>query len=235
MIKNLFTSLFILMLFFGFSIQHAKAGPTTEQFLDNLNLNANLPISDVDCKASGSLGKLIDKQIRFMSRGNAFFVSTADKKMAIFESGSGSSPTKTYNANVFIKATNVSDANLRNLLVSKKIVITNNAQVIFALYVTENNVQKTYLYDGAIEDSIVSVLFKNVGNSNNKKYIVVDGIVSIYFPRPPQALNGGIALSGPGAILCSYKQLPLDDDYLPGIEEAFDGSLVGDIKNAAGI
>ncbi len=248
MTKKLILKIFIFMLLCNFSVYGALAqtiGPTvTETFLNGLLFDRPLfPASTVHCKASGSLSKILDRPIGFHSQGNAFFVNKvvdnipANNKMAIFQSGTASSSNKTYVASLFIKATGVTQTNLRDLIIKKKVVITNNAQVIFAVYVTENNITKTYLYDGAIEDSTLATRFTHVGNitSSGIKYIVASGDIKINFPRPPVLLGGNENITGPGEIICDYHKLPLDDDYLPGVETAFDGTLVNDIKTEAGL
>lgn len=245
MTKKLILKLFIFLLLCNFSINNALAQTTghttTEQFLNSLLVDRPLfPSSTVSCEASGSLEKLLDRMVRFNSQGNAFFVSTQERKMAVFQTASGSSQNRTTVVNIFIKASGVTKENLQDLIMKRKLVITNNAQVIFVVYITENNRTATYLYDGTIEDATLFTRFSHVGNitSDGKKYIVANGEIKINFPRPPVYLDNGNPVeiwSGEGSVTCRFQKLPLDDDFLPGVEAAFDGTLVNDIKTEAGL
>lgn len=244
MTKKMILKLLVFLLFWSLGVHSALAQTTspitTEQFLNSLLTDRPLfPPSIVGCEARGSLRKILDRPLRFKSKGNAFFVNIPERKMAIFQTATASIPNKTYAANLFIKASGVTRENLQDLIMKRKLVVTNNAQVIFAAYITENNITKTYLYDGTIEDATLYTKFSRVGNIvvDDKKYIVATGDIKIDFPRPPILLNGDSSenITGEGELVCQYQRLALDDEYLPAVEEAFDGTLVNDIKTEAGL
>lgn len=202
---------------------------TTTDVINATVPGLQLPSSEIDCMASGSLLDLVSMGIRFMSQGNAFFVSTADKKMAIFQQAQNANGD--VSVNVFIKADNI-QRNTISALLSNMVVVTMGAQSIFYIMSMGSN----YLYDGATQDSTVTVLFRNVGNimDNGMTYVAVNGDVNIFYPRPPTYLSGTmINLVGGGAVTCMYSRLPLDDQNLQGIEQAFDGGLVNDIINGS--
>ncbi len=255
MIKKLVLKLFLVILFCSLSINNAFALTATQNFLKDLyDDKPKFPKSVVRCQANGSLGKIF-KELEFTSDGSAFFYDkdATKRRMAIIQSGTAREPkSKTlYNAGIFIRADGVTKDNLTDLLIKKKLVVTNQAKVVFDLDVTQNQTKKTYLYEpngtGVTTeekldepgDCTLYTQFRHVGNitSSGTKYIVVTGIIKIYFPRPPVLLNGssGEQLTGDGSVTCTYKDLPLDDDYLPGVEQAFDGTLVDSIKTEAGL
>ena len=255
MTKKLVSKLFIFILLFELSTCDALALTATEEFLQGLYLDKpKFPKSVVHCQASGNLSKIFNK-LAFSSDGSAFFYDkdATKRRMAVIESGTATSIDKktNYNASIFIRADDVTSQNLRDLIVSRKLVTTNQAKVVFNLDVTQNKIKKTYLYEPNGKgitteekldepgDCTLSTKFTHVGNITSKgtKYVVVSGTIRIYFPRPPILLNGDPSeqITGDGSATCTFKDLPLDDDYLPGVETAFDGTLVDSIKTEAGL
>ncbi len=255
MTKKPVLKLFIVILFCSLSINTALALTATEEFLQELYLDKpKFPKSVVRCQTNGNLSKIFNR-LEFTSDGSAFFYDkdATKRRMAIIESGSATSLDKktVYDASILIRADDVTSKNLQDLIQSRKLVVTNQAKVVFALDVTQNKIKKTYLYEPNGEgitakekleepgDCTLYTRFTHVGNITSKgtKYIVVSGTIRIYFPKPPTILNGTPQeqITGDGDVTCIYKNLPLDDDYLPGIEGAFDGTLVNDIKDEAGL
>ena len=264
MIKKFISKLLIVILLCSSSIHTASAlSPEVEvikQFLEGL-LDQNssnsyydnsflYPESTVYCVPRGSLSNIFNEEIAFTSEGNTFFYDkdTTNKRMAIIQNGSAmsSDKNKQYDASIFIRADGVTKENLVDLIIKRKIVVTRQAKVVFAINVTENNktTNKFYLYasNGAIRepgDCILNTRFTHIGNirsRDRRKYIVADGDIRIIFPRPPTLLTGDSSnITGEGELVCKFRKLPLDDNYLPGVEEAFDGTLVNDIKTEAGL
>ena len=255
MTKKLVLKLFIFLLLCNLSIHDALALTATEQFIqDLLSTKPKYPTSTVRCNARGSIQKIITDPVEFSSDGSAFFYDkdATKKRMAILQSGAGLSADgkKKYQASIFIRADGVTETNIRDLIIKRKIVATNNAKVVFVVYVTEGTKTKTYLYEsnGKIDDPGDTTLYTNfthVGNisSGGTKYIVASGSIRINFPKPPDLLANIDPLEvpiGPGVLVCTYHKLPLDDNYLPGIDKAFapdeDGNKLSDaIKTEAGL
>ena len=250
MTKKIILKIFVFILLCNLSIHSALALTPTEKFIqDLLSTQPKYPKSTVECTARGSIQKIISNPIEISSEGNAFFYDkdTTNKRMAILQSGTGLSADKKkkYNAGIFIRADGVTETNLRDLIIKRNIVATKNAKVIFAVYVTEGTKTKTYLYEsngkiGDPGDTTLYTHFTHVGNitSSGTKYIVASGSIRINFPRPPTLLGNTDPLKepiGPGVLICTYHKLPLDDNYLPGVDAAFNGTLVNDIKTEAGV
>lgn len=251
MIRKLISQLFIVALLCNINVFVALAQTTspttTEDFLNTIPID--LPEAEITCKASGSLSGVFLQSIRFKSGGNAFFVDKVSKEIALFEkavfNSSVKGDDKKNTAEMFIKVPNVTRENLVELLLKKRLVVSQNAKIIFVVKMFTDKGLETFIFDGKDinGNAITSTLYTQVKKLstitvNEDKFFTADVQVKIYFPEPPKKIdsNGNVVdvfNSTPGSLICKCKGCPIHDFDLSDLSDAFDGELVNAITEEA--
>ncbi|GEM_PF-3133221 len=206
------------------------------------------PATALQCRGSGSIGRLLPRITQFKTSGNTFFIDeNLDRKnIGIFERASVINEDKQFDVEILIKYPgNLTKQNILELLVEKKIVATNGAQIIFIVKESDNGVKTTYIYDGKdvsgnlITSTILAKVYR-VGNVryHGEKIITLDGTVKILFPQPPKSVNPNGSFSDmfddeQGALVCTCKGCPIHSFDLRKLQGAFDGDLVNSILKEA--
>lgn len=255
MLKNIFLQLISLISLNCLCFQASLAQTTnntstptsTETFLSTIPID--LPEAEITCKASGSLSGVFLQSIRFKSGGNAFFVDKVSKEIALFEktvfNSSIKGDDKKNTAEMFIKVPNVTRENLVELLLKKRLVVSQNAKIIFVVKMFTDKGLETFIFDGKDinGNAITSTLYTQVKKLstitvNGDKFFTADVQVKIYFPEPPKKIdsNGNLVdvfNSTPGSLICKCKGCPIHDFDLSDLSDAFDGELVNAITEEA--
>ena len=222
---------------------------STLDILDSCDVDLP-PAKSLECIGRGSIGGLLPKITQFKTSGNTFFLdeNLEKKNIGIFERASIINNDKQFDVEILIKYPgNLTKQNITELLVQKKVVTTNGAQIIVIVKEVDNGVKTTYVYDGkdANGTPITSTIWakvSRVGNViyNNNKFVTVDGIVKILFPQAPKLVNSDGTFSDifdgeQGTLICTYKGCPIHSFDLRKLEGAFDGDLVNSVlKEASG-
>jgi len=219
---------------------------TTEDILGSINVD--LPLAELTCRASGSLSELFPRQTKLKSGGNAFFLDKASKEIALFEKAQVINKITTDSKttiDIFIKVPNVSRDNLVDLLLKKKLIVSRDARVVFAVRIFNGDEKEVFVYGGKDEEGnfLPSTLFTQVRKLSTitvgeKKFFTAFGFIKIRLPEPPKRINSDGKLidvfsKSPGTFVCSCKGCPIHDFDLSDLKDAFDGGLVEDITNEA--
>lgn len=219
---------------------------TTEDILGSINVD--LPLAELTCRASGSLSELFPRQTKFKSGGNAFFLDKASKEIALFEKAQVISkiiPDSKTTIDIFIRVPNVSRDNLVDLLLKKKLIVSRDARIVFAVRMFNGDKKEVFVYGGKDEEGnfLPSALFTQVRKLSTitvgtKKFFTAFGFIKIRLPEPPKKINSDGKLvdvfsKSPGAFVCFCRGCPIHDFDLSDLKDAFDGGLVDDITNEA--
>lgn len=254
-VKVLCYILFFAILFFNFQsvlAQDVTGGglqeTTTEVILGSINVD--LPLAELTCRASGSLAELFPRLTRFKSGGNAFFLDKANKEIALFEKAElidkKTSDSKT-TVDIFIRVPNVSKDNLVDLLLKKKLIVSRDARVVFAVRIFKGENKEVFIYGGKDEENnfLPSTIFTQVRKLSTitvstRKFFTAFGFIKIRLPEPPKKIDTDGKLvdvfgNTPGTFVCSCKGCPIHDFDLSDLKDAFDGGLVEDITKEATI
>lgn len=220
---------------------------STTDVLDSCEVD--LPkAKSLECIGRGSIGELFPEITQFETAGNVFFVdqNIKHRNIGIFERASVIKEGRQFDVEILIRYPDgITKREIDDLLVRRKIVTTNGAQVIFVVREVKNGVKTTYLYDGKDTDGnpITTTIWARVLKLGNiiyegEKFITADGIVKILFSQPSKLVDSTGRLvdvfeKNPGTLVCKCKGCPIHSFDLRKLETAFDGDLVNSIIQEA--
>ena len=243
--KNILKAALLITCYF-FIIPVFAQTTSSQELVDSLT--NDLPEADISCVTGGSLKKIFSKLTTFKSQGNVFFIDKVSREIAIFEKAvidnPNNNPDERMIAKVFIKIPNVSKENIIGLLLRKRLIISQDAKVIFVIKDIKNNIQETYLYESIEgQKNTAATVFSQVKKLknivfNDDKFFSAEGTVKIRFPNPPKKIDSSGKLidvfgNGPGTLLCRCTNCPVHDFDLTDLKDAFDGGLVSDVTSEA--
>lgn len=246
--KRLF--LLLLLIFSNLFLFVSKSKASDElAAIENLysSISVDLPEADVVCRAGGSLGKIFSKSIKVKTGGNVFFLDKENKEIAQFERAEAvDSQGRESSINILIKISDVPRTAFEDLVLKKKMVVTDNAKIIFVIKSKNpDNTEDIYIYDGKdIEGNDAhSVIYTkmdriSVKKFNENKFFVADGNIKIRFSMPPKKIlsEGGfedVFGNETASLSCYCNDCPIHDYDLSDLEDAFDGQLTEEIIQEA--
>ena len=202
-----------------------------ESFFDGI------PPAALECTFGGSLTEVFPGRFKFRSSENAVLIDKENRKMAVREKILTNDKKSTGQVDVYIEVSNVSNEDLVNLLVLKKTVRTEKAEIDLVLKKTTDDgqtiVRTTIKKQG--EDLTPAILFAKIDGISTAKfggqdYYLVDGkmklrISEVLKGADDEALDESFLDDRTGIMKCAFKKCPVIktdlEKFLDKLKEQF--------------